>query len=117
MALNLHLMPINSGFNTNLIAEINKSAPMENNLFVWKDGSPFADYQENCIADSRLFSPEYINAHCSEYRHIFFHSLYMKDREIVKLSDEAAGKITWVVWGHDLYRVKTPVEASFCSVA
>ena len=117
MALNLHLMPINSGFNTNLIAEINKSAPMENNLFVWKDGSPFADYQENCIADSRMFSPEYINAHCSEYWHIFFHSLYMKDREIVKLSDEAAGKITWVVWGHDLYRVKTPVEASFRSVA
>lgn len=110
-------MPINSGFNSRLIDEINDIFPLENNLFVWKDGSHFADYQPNCMADSRMFSAEYLNAHCAEYNHIFLHSLYMKDAELLVLSDEAASKITWVVWGHDLYRVKKPVEPSFRSIA
>ena len=117
MYKNLHLMPINSGFNAKLIDEINQWSPLESNIFVWKDDSPYARYQKNCIADSKMFSAQFLNAHHSEYHHIFFHSLYMEDSEILKLSNEAANKITWVVWGHDLYKVKTPIKSTFRSVA
>lgn len=65
---------------------------------------------ENVVHDAKWFSPDFINLHHAEWDQIFLHELFLTDRQILLLSDEAARKITWVVWGHDLYR-KIPKPA------
>lgn len=108
---NLHLMSMASGFNTYLIEIINERFPHKENCFVWKTYKKCPAGIDNVIVDPKWFDAEYINRHHAEWDQIFLHELFLTDRQILFLSDEAAKKITWVVWGHDLYR--KPAKPAF----
>lgn len=101
---NLHLMSMPSGFNTYLMEMINEHFPHEDNYFVWKKEEKFPAAFDNAVVDSRWFNVEYINTHHQDWDQIFLHELFLTDRQLLFLNDDAAKKITWVVWGHDLYR-------------
>lgn len=106
---NLHLMSMPSGFNTSLMDVINEHFPHEDNYFVWKNEKNFPHRFDNAVIDPKWFNPEYINAHHEGWDQIFLHELFLNDQQILLLNDDTAKKITWVVWGHDLYRpVKRP---------
>ena len=97
-------MSLDSGFNARLMVELNTHFSIEDNYFVWRVGSKCPTGFRNAVTDPKWFSPEYINQHHGDWDQIFLHELFLTDRQILQLSDEAAKKITWVVWGHDLYR-------------
>lgn len=97
-------MSLDSGFNARLMIELNTHFPPENNYFVWRAGSKCPAGFGNAVTDPKWFSPRYINQHHDEWDQLFLHELFLTDRQLLQLSDEAAQKITWVVWGHDLYR-------------
>ncbi len=101
---NLHLMWMDSSFNTRLVDALNACFPQDVNRFVYRNKRTFPKDYKNCVLDPTLFSPEQINLQSENYDQIFLHSLYLKDPEILRLSDAAAAKIIWVVWGHDLYK-------------
>ena len=101
---NLHLMWMDSGYNTRLVDALNAYFPQDINHFVYRNARNFPKNYENCVLDSTLFSPEQINLQSEVYDQVFLHSLFLQDREILRLSDAAAAKIVWVVWGHDLYK-------------
>lgn len=104
--MNLHLMPIYSGFNRNLIVALNTHIPAEENIFVVREPFPGMGSLPNCIADPSRFSVRFINDHAAEYHRIILHYNIFRAHDIMRLSDEAAAKIVWVVWGDDLYYVK-----------
>lgn len=107
--MNLHLMPIKSFFNPQMIQVLNQHFPKEENLFVLRQ--PYPGFEEtNCIVDASRFNVAYINAHAAEYHRIILHYNWLKPHEIMRLSDEAAEKIVWIVWGDDLYYVKRLFE-------
>ncbi len=99
-------MSVYTHFNPDLILELNKNFRQEENRFVMRDPYPELLDFENCIVDNNAFNINFINAHASEYKRIFLHFNYLKPHQIMQLSDEAARKIVWVVWGDDLYYVK-----------
>ena len=103
---NLHLMPMQSTFDDGMVTVLNQHFPLDENVFVLPAERKALVGVENCIIDPGAFTPEYINAHCKEYRHIILQSLFLSPTELLRLSDEAVSKITWIVWGHDLYTVK-----------
>jgi len=103
---NLHLMPMGSVFDDDYIREINDNFPHETNQFILIKHRPIVDEYDNCLIDDSVFNAEYINTHCLEYKHIILHSLFLNHKEILALTDDAAKKIIWCVWGHDLYTVK-----------
>ncbi len=108
---NLHLVSLDPGFNARLMVALNTYFPRDNNYFVWRAGSKCPAGFDNAITDPKWFSTEYINQHHVEWDQLFLHELFLSDRQLLQLSDEAAKKITWVVWGHDLYR--KPAKPSF----
>ncbi len=108
--MNLHLMPVYSHLSHDLIDVLNSSFPKEDNLFIVREPFPKMHEYDNCIADSSCFSVSFINAHAVEYRRIFLHYNFLKPHQIMRLTDEAAKKIVWVVWGDDLYYVKHRYE-------
>lgn len=103
---NLHLLPMDSTFNDGIVSMLNANFPLEENVFVLRSTRSALAGNPNCIVNAAAFSPEYINEHACEYRRIILHSLYMSPKQLLQLSDEAARRITWIVWGHDLYTVK-----------
>lgn len=96
-------MPMGSIFEDNIILQINGFCPHDQNLFVLRHKREAVQNVDNCVVDPTSFSVAYINQHYHEYHHIILHSLYLSPSEIVELTDEAAKKIIWCVWGHDLY--------------
>ena len=103
---NLHLMPMNSTFDDDFIVEMNNNFLLDENLFVLSQEREIVNNQKNVIVAPNRFTSEYINNHYQEFRHIVLHSLFLSEDQIIQLSDEAARKIVWCVWGHDLYQVK-----------
>ena len=112
IGMNLHLMSVYTHFNSDMIQVLNHHFPQNMNLFVLRYPFPGMKEHNNCLADPSRFSVSYINSHAAEYNHIFLHFNYLKPYEIMRLSDEAASKIVWIVWGDDLYYVKYRYEAS-----
>lgn len=108
---NLHLMQASAHFNKCMIFEINKLAPPEDNVFVLRERwGDLSETVENVRVDPNCFSAKYINQHCEEYDQIIIHFLWMHDFEIAKLSDTAARRIIWIVWGNDLYPMKPVIS-------
>lgn len=103
---NLHLMPMNSTFDDDTVLELTELFPDVENLFLHPvRRKALADFPNSIVAPE-AFTPEYINRHCAEFDQIFLHSLFLSPEQLLRLSDEAVGKITWCIWGHDLYTVK-----------
>ena len=113
---NLHLMSLDSKFNSYLLKEINDFSPHDINMFVWRGCNNFPFDADNAIIEPNWFSADYINQHHKEWDRIFLHELFLSDRQVLRLSDEAAKKITWVVWGHDLYRKPAKPKRNWRSV-
>ena len=109
---NLHLMPMQSTFDDSMVTILNQNFPAEENLFIVPAPRKALTGVSNCIVDPDAFTSEYINNHFTEYKHIFMHSLYLPPAELLRVSDEAAKRITWIVWGHDLYSVRKKEERS-----
>lgn len=105
---NLHLMPMNSTFDDDTVLELTELFPDVENLFLHAAPRKALAGFPNSIVVPEAFTPEYINDHAAAYDQIFLHSLFLTPAEILRLSDEAARKITWCVWGHDLYTVPHP---------
>ena len=103
---NLHLMPMNSVFDDDFITEINSNFSHSQNVFFHKKQREKLVDVDNSFVVPDAFTPEYINDHAEEYNKIFLHSLFLSPDEILRLTDNAAKKIVWIVWGHDLYTVK-----------
>lgn len=103
---NLHLMPMGSIFDDDLVTELNANFPKEFNVFYHAEQRERLKDVENSHVVPDAFTPEFINAHVKEYNKIFLHSLFLSPDDILRLTDEAAKKIVWIVWGHDLYTVK-----------
>lgn len=113
---NLHLQPMNSTFDDELVTELNANFPHEDNLFVQEEEREKLKNVDNCIVAPEMLKPQYINEHCDEYKHIFLHSLYLSPDEILQLTDAAASKIIWCVWGHDLYTVPKKKHYTFKNI-
>lgn len=103
---NLHLMPMGSIFDDDLVTELNANFPIELNVFYHAEQRERLKDVENSYVVPDAFTPEFINAHAIEYNKIFLHSLFLSPDEILRLTDDVAKKIVWIVWGHDLYTVK-----------
>lgn len=103
---NLHLMPMNSTFDDDTVLELTELFPDCENLFFHRVQRPALKDFPNSIVMPEAFHVEYINSHHGEYDQIFLHSLFLSPGELLALDDEAARKITWCVWGHDLYTTK-----------
>lgn len=104
---NLHLMPMNSTFDDDTVIELTDLFPEVENLFLHPvQRSALAGYPNSRVVPE-AFTPEYINLHCGEYDQIFLHSLFLTPDQILRLSQEAVRKITWCIWGHDLYTTKS----------
>lgn len=113
---NLHLQPMNSTFDDELVEELNAVFPQEENLFVQEKPREKLRSVPNCAVAPEAFTPQYINEHCGEYDHIILHSLFLSPSQLLELSDEAAAKIIWCVWGHDLYTVRKKQQHSIRSI-
>lgn len=100
---NLHLISMCTHIDVEIVESLNSFFPHEENLFISKLPLDQLSGTDNYLVDSGAFNVEYINQHCSEYRCIIIHSMFLSEDEIIHLSDEAADKIVWVVWGQDLY--------------
>ena len=103
---NLHLMPMGSIFDDDLVTELNANFPLELNVFYHAEQRERLKDVDNSFVAPSAFTPEFINEHAKEYNKIFLHSLFLSPDEILRLTDDAAKKIVWIVWGHDLYTVK-----------
>lgn len=103
-------MPIFSSFSFDLIRIIKSELPDSNNTFLLKYKCPDFLNDSNIIADSSLFNVDYINQHYRDFDHIFIHYMFLHPHDLMRLKDEAARKIVWVVWGDDLYHVKKRFE-------
>ena len=114
---NIHLMYMDSGFNSRLAEVLNLHFPHEENYFVWRSGRTFIHGMDNGCVDPTIFTVSNINQLSKTWDHIILHSLWLKDRELLQLSDSAAAKITWVVWGHDLYKPLPKIKCNFKSLA
>ena len=110
-------MWMDSGFNSRLVEVLNLHFPHEENYYVWRSGRTFIQGIDNGCVDSTMFTAAKINQLSETWDHIILHSLWLKDREILQLSDSAAAKITWVVWGHDLYKPLPTIERNIRSFA
>ena len=100
---NLHLLPMDSIFDDDIVLALNHYFPADWNVFLHKRQREKLKDIENSFVVPEAFSPEYINEHAPEYQRIFLHSLFLGPSELLRLSDDAAKKIVWIVWGHDLY--------------
>lgn len=100
---NLHLLSMCTHIDEEVVDFLNSEFSVENNVFVSLRPIDHLRDNKNYSSDPAAFSPEYINQHHQEYRRIIIHSLFLSDDEILRLTDEAAKKIVWVVWGQDLY--------------
>lgn len=109
----LHLMPMDSSINTDLIVQLNLHFDPAEHLFVLKQMHPKAVNIPNCIAAPEYFTIEYINQHYTEYNAIFLHSLYLSQNELLALHKDAASRMIWCVWGHDLYHVRRKEKMAF----
>ena len=114
---NIHLMWMDSNFNQRLVQVLNERFPHEDNLFVWRTERTFPEGLDNACVDPSKFSVEAINSLSAEWDQIFLHSLFLTDRQLLSLSEDAARKIVWVVWGHDLYRKLPRVKRNIRSIA
>ncbi len=114
---NLHLMYMDSNFNSRLADVLNHYFPHEINYYIWRTGRSFLQGIDNGVVDPTVFNAEQINQLSKNYDQVFLHSLWLKDREIIKLTDETATKIIWVVWGHDLYRRLPNIKPNPRSIA
>lgn len=103
--MNLHLMPIYSPFTADLVCEINRWFPQNENTFIVRYSHPKTNGYQNCITDPKAFTVDYLNAHYEEYKTIFLHFLFLRPHQVAHLKEEAAKKIIWVVWGDDLYNL------------
>lgn len=101
----LHLMPMNSSINVDLIHQINRHFPPEEHLFVLSVPRNDTTDIQNCIVAPDHFRVQYLNQNHARYDIIFLHSLNYSPAELLALQDDAAHKIIWCVWGHDLYSV------------
>lgn len=102
---NLHLMPMDSFFDDSMVAVFNQEFPESENVFFHRTNRKALESVENSFVVPESFSAEYINEHAHDYKRIILHSLFLDANGVLKLSDEVACKIVWVVWGHDLYSV------------
>lgn len=102
---NLHLMSMDSFFDDSMVAVFNQEFPINDNVFFHRTLRKALESVENSFVVPEAFTAEYINEHAHEYKRIILHSLFLGENGVLKLSDEAASKIVWVVWGHDLYSV------------
>ena len=109
----LHLMPMHSSINADLIHQFNLNFDPQMHLFVLKQDHPQTAGVPNCITDPSRFSVEYLNQHYAEYCSIFLHSLYLTPKELCALHPEAVRRIIWCVWGHDLYPVRRKQKHTF----
>lgn len=100
---NLHLISMCTHIDEDIVDFLNSEFSPENNDFVSLRPIDHLKHYKNYSSDPAVFSPEYLNQHHQEFRRIILHSLFLSDDEILQLSDEAAKKIVWVVWGQDLY--------------
>lgn len=101
----LHLMPMNSSINVDLIHQINRHFPPEEHLFVLSAARDDTRDIPNCTVAPDHFHVQFLNQNHAQYDIIFLHSLFYSPNELLALRDEAAQKIIWCVWGHDLYSV------------
>ena len=113
MKKNLHLMSVYSSFSTDLVRELNEHFPKDKNLFIFRFATPKTEFFINCIENPNAFNVDYINEHCAEYQTIFVHYMFLQPHQLMRLTDEAARKIIWVVWGDDLYHLNIRNETSF----
>ena len=109
---NLHLMPMSSVFDDDLIIELNSHFPQEDNIFIVKSLRERIKIYNNCIADKDAFTAQYINDNEEKYQNIFLHSLFLNNEQLFRLSPKARRKIVWIVWGHDLYENKKRIHSS-----
>lgn len=102
---NLHLMPMCTHLDDGMVFAINANFPLEENIFYHPAQRVPLREVENSFVVPEAFSVDYINENAKKYKRIILHSLFLSSNEIIKLTDEAAKKIVWIVWGHDLYSV------------
>ena len=114
---NLHLMPMCSHLDDGMVFAINANFPPDENVFFHPAQREPLKNIENSLVVPEAFSVDYINENAKNYKRIVLHSLFLSPNEIIRLSDEAASKIVWIVWGHDLYSVHKKKKYSFEYIA
>lgn len=102
---NLHLMPMCTHLDDGMVKVLNSEFPTNENIFFHPEQREALIHVSNSYVVPEAFTPEYINEHAHEYKRVILHSLFFNGDEILRLTDEAAKKIVWIVWGHDLYSV------------
>lgn len=105
---NLHLMPMDSTFTDSMVSILNRSFPQAENDFVLETKREKLADTANCTVDPSAFSAEYLNRVHPNYSRIILQSMFLSPDALLHLSDEAAKKLVWIVWGHDLYTVHKP---------
>lgn len=110
---NLHLMPMCTHLDDGMVFAINANFPPDENVFFHPSQREPLKKIDNSFVVPEAFSVDYINENAKNYKRIVLHSLFLSPNEIIRLSDEAASKIVWIVWGHDLYSVHKKKKYSF----
>lgn len=112
---NLHLISMCTHIDVEIVGSLNSFFPHDENIFISRKPISELKREDNYLVNPSAFSADFINDHYSEYRSIILHSMFMSEDEILKLSDQAAEKIVWVVWGQDLYSngVKPKITATY----
>lgn len=100
---NLHLMPMGSVFDEDLIIELNANFPHVENEFILKSVRNRISGFENCQFCANVFSAKYINENEYKYNKVFLHSLFLDTNQLFMLNERSLHKLVWIVWGHDLY--------------
>ncbi len=106
----LHFMPIPSPiFNRELIKLINENINGENeHQFILSDKNCYLSLKEkysNIIFEQSI-TLSTIYKYNTHTVFIIFHSLFLNSRKLLLLKKSVAAKISWCIWGHDLYRNK-----------
>ena len=110
---NLHLMPMGSLFDVDLVRELNSHFSLQLNSFFLAKEMPELSSFSNCHVIPDAFSVDFINNHTDDYDQIFIHSLFLSDADVLRLTTEAKKKMIWCVWGHDLYNKRIDSKLSF----
>ncbi len=100
---NLHLLSMCTHIDVEMVQFLNSEFSQDDNEFVSERRMDELEKYQNYSSNPACFSPEYINQHYQDYRMIIIHSMFLTDEQIISLTDDAAKKIVWVVWGQDIY--------------
>ncbi len=104
----LHFMPIDSPvFNGVLIEMINDHIPnaLNEHAFLLAGEKNFREMQGRYpnIRQAKLDRKSFLKA-AEKGEHLILHSLFLSSRDIRHIPTDLFRRMTWCVWGHDLYR-------------